>query len=118
MNIFFQTRKIDLLPDEEIFIARRLENLQKFFSPHVHVYVDIQQSRGGRLGSDLFYVSLKIEDGRFHYFADEYQENLRKAFDHAFGDIFRIIRNDRSRSRRLLKGARRGFKNIFKRNYK
>ena len=106
------------MPHDEQFMARRIENLKKFFSPYVYVYIDIEQTKGGKLESDLFYVSIRVEDGALHYFVDEYQENLRKAFDHAFGDIFRVIRNDRSRSRRLLKSAGRGFKRVFKRRYR
>lgn len=118
MNILFRSKNIELQPEHENFMARRLENLGKFFSPHVHIYVDVNQTRGGHLGSHLFYVSIHIEDGKTVYFADEYEENFQKSFNKTFGDIFRIIRNDRSKSRRLLKTTGRGFKKIFKNKYK
>lgn len=114
MQIFFKTRKIDLHPHEQNFMARRIENLGKFFSVNSHTYVDVEQTRASHNGQDLFYISLTIEDGKYNYFAEEYQGDIRKAFDHAYGDIYRIIRNDRSKSRKLLRSAGRAFKKILK----
>jgi ribosome-associated translation inhibitor RaiA len=118
MYILFQTKNITLSSYDEDSMARKIENLSKFFMPDVHIYIDIDYTRGGHFEKDVYYVSLRIDSAKTQYFADEYQETLRFAFDSAFGDIFRMIRNDRSRSRQLFTRASRQFKKTFKRTYR
>ncbi len=113
MQIFFKTRRVELYIDEKNFIARRIENLEKFFSPDAHAYIDVEQTRVSNSGDDLFYVSITIEDGKYNYFADEYGSDIRKAFDSSYGDIYRMIRNDRSKSRKLLRSTGRTIKRIL-----
>ena len=115
MQIFFQAKKIELDRDEQDFMARRLENLAKFFSPHAHSYVDVEKTRASHNGQDLYYISIHIEDGAARYFVDGYQENIRKTFDSVYADLYRSIRNDRSKSRALLKSAGRKIKGMFTR---
>ena len=115
MQIFFQTKRIDLDENEKAFMVRRIEGLNKFFSPHAHVYIDVEQTRASHNGRDLYYVSLKINDGRYRYFTEEYQDSVRKAFNNAFGDMYRVVRKDRGRAQAILKSAGRRFKRLFRR---
>ena len=115
MQIFFQTKKIELNDYNREYMARRVEGLRKFFSPHAHAYIDLERTRADHNGRDLYYVSLRIEDGRHRYFVEEYQDDIRKSFDHAYGNIYRVIRDDRSKSRALLKSAGRMFKRMVRR---
>ena len=115
MQIFFQTRKMELSPDEKAFMARRIEGLNKFFSHYAHAYIDVEKTRGGRNGDDLYYTSIRIDDAPHHYFAEEYQADVRKSFDNAYADLYRIIRKDRSKAQRIMKSAGRRFKNLFRR---
>ncbi|MGB0925126.1 MAG: HPF/RaiA family ribosome-associated protein [Minisyncoccia bacterium] len=118
MQIFFQTKKVNITQGEQDFMARRIEGLEKFFSPHAHAYIDVEKTRASHNGHDLYYVAIKIDDAPHRYFAEEYQADTRTAFDHAYGDLYRVIRNDRSKSRSMLKSAGRKFKQIFKRKAK
>ncbi len=114
MQIFFKTRRIELYTEEQNFMVRRIENLRKFFTSNAHAYIDVEQTRTDNSGQDLFYVSITIEDGKYNYFADEYQSDIRKAFNHSYGDVYRIIRNDRSKSRKLLRSTGRAFKKMLR----
>lgn len=118
MQIFFQTKKIELHPEEQNFMARRIEGLNKFFSSHAHAYIDVEKTRANHKGHDLFYVSINIDDGPHKYFTEEYQADTRKAFDEAYGDMYRVIRKDRGRSQAVLKSAGRRFKKLFQRKAK
>lgn len=118
MQIFFRTKKTEVNAHDQDYMARRIEGMQKFFSPHAHAYVDLERTRASHRGHDLYYVAIKIEDGHYKYFAEEYQSDIRKSFDHAYGDIYRIIRNDRSKSRTMLKSAGRAFKKVFQKRRK
>ncbi len=118
MQIFFQTKKISLDEAEQDFMARRIECLDKFFSKHARCFVDVEKTRADNNGKDLYEVTFNIEDGSVRYFAEEYQSSVRKAFDHAYQEIYRSIRNERGRSRAILKQAGRAFKSLFKRRYK
>jgi ribosome-associated translation inhibitor RaiA len=118
MQIFFQTKKLELHEEEKSFMARRIEGLNKFFSPYAYVYIDVEQTRASHNGRDLYYVSIKIDDGKYKYFTEEYQDGVRKAFDHAYGDMYRVVRKDKGKARAVLKSAGRRFKRIFKRKAK
>ncbi len=118
MQIFFQTKKIDLEQTEQDFMARRIEALNKFFSPYARCFIDIEKTRADNNGKDLYKVECQIEDGAVRYFTEEYQSSVRKAFDYAYQEIYRSIRNERSRSRTLIKRTGRAFKSLFKKRYK
>lgn len=115
MNIYFQTRNIEVPAHEKEFMANRMHGLDKFFSWDTHGYIDIEKTRASHHGRDLYYISIKIDDVDTHYFTEEYRENVRKAFDYAYGEIFRIVRDERSRSRTLMRKAGKQIKKIFKR---
>lgn len=118
MQIFFRTKNLEVTEGTKSFIANRVNGLAKFFSPHAHVYADLEKTRADHNGRDLFYTAITIEDGHARYFVEEYKDELRKSFDHAYSDLFRVVRNDRSKSRQLVKRAGQKFKNIFKKKYK
>ena len=115
MHIFCQTKKIELERGEQDFMAARIEGLAKFFEPDAHTYVDIEKTRSSHNGEDLYYIAIHVKEGVVRYFVDGYQENIRKTFDNVYADLYRNIRNDRSKSRELLKSARRNIKDFFKR---
>ena len=118
MDIFFQARNLELDHQIKDFMANRMYGLSKFFSPHVQAFVDVQKTRSSHHGEDLYYISIAIEDGKHRYFTEEYQENVRKTFDHAYGEIFRIVRDDRSKARRITRKAGASLKKLFKRGRK
>lgn len=118
MQIFFQTKKTEVNTHDQDYMARRIDGMQKFFSPYAHVYIDLERTRASHHGDDLYHVSIKIEDGRYKYFSEEYKSNIRESFDYAYGDIYRIIRKDRSKSSTMLKSAGRAFKKIFQKRHK
>ena len=118
MQIFFQAQKIEIQPGEQDFMARRIEGLSKFFSPQAHTYIDVEQTRPSHNGQDIFRVAIHIEDGSARYFVDGNEGSVRKAFDEVYADLYRSVRNDRSRSRTVLKSAGRKFKNLFTRRKK
>lgn len=116
MNIFFQTHNLEIDQAEKQFMSRRIEGLDKFFSPDASVYIDVERTRADQHGEDLYRTSIRIEDAKLHYYAEDFKESIRSSFDHAYGDIFRIIRNDRSRSRTLARKAGKRIKKFFKRS--
>lgn len=117
MNIYFQTHSLDVSDVEKQFISRRIEGLAKFFGQSTSVYIDIEKTRADQHGDDLYRVSIRIEDGPLHYYTEDYRETIRTSFDHAYGDMFRMVRNDRSRSRTLARRAGARIKKFFKRSH-
>ncbi|MFT7327856.1 MAG: ribosome-associated translation inhibitor RaiA [Crocinitomicaceae bacterium] len=115
MNIYFQTTNIKVTQDEKNFMANRMYVLNKFFSWDTSTYIEIERTRKSYNGHDLYYVSIKIDDPEYQYFAEEYRENVRSAFDHAYGDAFRLVRSHRSKSRNLVRRAGLKIKRLFKR---
>lgn len=105
MNIYFQTKNIDLHPHEKEMMANRMYGLNKFFSWDTNAYIDIERTRQSQHGDDLYYASIKIDDPTNQYFTEEYKENVRKAFDHAYGDMFRVVRSHRGKSRNIARRA-------------
>ena len=115
MNIFFQSRNLDLNEDSKRMMAQRMYGLDKFFSVYAKAFVNVEKTRASHHGHDLYYTSIHIEDGQARYFTEDYKESVRKSFDHSYGEIFRIIRDERSKSRTLTRKAGKVIKNIFKR---
>ncbi len=115
MNIYFQSKNIDLYQDTKNMMANRMYGLNKFFSHDTNAYIDVERTRASHNGDDLYHVSIKIDDAHNQYFAEEYKENIRKAFDHAYGDMFRMVRSHRSKSRNLARRAGARIKRIFRR---
>lgn len=115
MNIFFQVRNIDIDQSSKEGMANRMYGLNKFFSPDARAFIDVEKTRASHNGHDLYYVSIHLEDGKDRYFTEDYQENVRKSFDHAYGELFRIVRDDRSKSRSIAKKAGAQLKKIFRR---
>ena len=117
MNIYFQTKDVEMHPDEKNFMANRLYGLNKFFSYDTSAYVDIKRTtRHHNNAPDLYYVSIKIDDPLNQYFTEEYKDDARKAFDHAYGDMFRVVRSHRSKSRNLARRAGAHIKKIFRKH--
>lgn len=114
MDIFFQAKNIELVPAIKEHMAQRIYGLNKFFSPYAKAYIDVEKTRSSRNGADLYYTSISIQDGKFQYFTEDYQDDVRKSFDHTYGEIFSIIRNDRSKSRKLAKKAGTRIKKLFR----
>ena len=115
MNIYFQTKNLEVTQYEKNMMANRMYGLNKFFSWDTHAYIDIERTRSSQHGQDLYYVSIKIDDPQNQYFTEEYRENVRKAFDEAYGDMFRVVRSHRSKSRNLARRAGAHIKCILKR---
>lgn len=115
MNIYFQSKNLDIPQDTKNMMANRMYGLNKFFAPDTNAYVNIERTTSQNNGPDIYYVSLKIDDPHNQYFTEEYQENIRKAFDGAYGDMFRVVRSHRSKSRNLARRAGQRIKKIFKR---
>ena len=67
-------------------------------------------------GDDVYHTSIRISEGKHNYFADEYRESILASFDYAYQDIFRIIRNDRSKSRKLSRRLGAQLKRMFKKS--
>jgi len=115
MNIYFQAKNVEIHPNIKDTMANRMYGLNKFFSWDTNAYIDIERTRQSHHGHDLYYVSIKIDDAHNQYFTEEYKENVRKAFDHAYGDMFRVVRSHRSKSRNIARKAGSKIKRIFKR---
>lgn len=115
MEIFFQTQDIQINSYIKDHIAGRMYGLNKFFSSSAKAYIDIKKTRASNSGDDLYYVSVNIEDGKHQYFTEEYEENIRKAFDEAYQEMFRMVRNDRSKSRNLARKAQAQIKKLLRR---
>jgi ribosome-associated translation inhibitor RaiA len=115
MNIHFQHKNVTLNDDLKQIISNRMKGMRKFFSPDVKAFIDVERTRSSNNGNDLYCVSIKLQDAQYNYFTDDYQENIRKAFDEAYGELFRMVRNERSRSRVLARRASARIKNMFRR---
>jgi ribosome-associated translation inhibitor RaiA len=115
MNIFFQTRNMDVSQKLRDIMANRLYGLSKFLSTDAQVFVSVEKTRASQSGDDLFYVSLNIEDGSERYFTEEYADDVRNSFDQSYREIFRIIRDERGRSRNLARRAGARLKKLFRR---
>lgn len=114
MNIYFQAKNVEIQDDFKQFMAERMYGLNKFFSPHANAYVDMEKTHNSHNGNDLYYLSIKIDDPIQLYFVEEYRENLRKAFDHAYENSFRVVRNERKKTRSLARRASASLKRLFK----
>lgn len=115
MNIFFRTKDLVIPDNSKQTMVNRMNGLRKFFSWEANAYIDIEQTHQSHNGHDLYYVSIKIDDPHNQYFTEEYKESVRAAFDHAYGDMFRVVRSHRSKSRNLARKAGDKIKKIFKR---
>ncbi|MCI5051192.1 MAG: HPF/RaiA family ribosome-associated protein [Candidatus Pacebacteria bacterium] len=116
MNIYFRAKDLNIPSESKQMMANRLFGLNKFFSYDTNAYVDVEQTHQSHHGHDLFYVSIKIDDPHNQYFTEEYRENIRSAFDHAYGDMFRVVRSHRSKSRNLARKAGQKIKRLFRKN--
>ncbi len=116
MNIFFQDKNFDLHASEKEFMANRMYNLRKFFSPYAQAYIDVERTRASMTGDDLYRITIRLDDGPHRYFTEEFQRDVRTTFDHAYGDIFRMVRNERSRSRTMARRAQERLKRLFKKS--
>ena len=115
MQIYFADRKIELTEDDKLFMIRRLEGLEKFFKgAEPKFFVTIEKDYGNLHGEDLYRASLKIVDGTQNYFSEDKGEDVRKAFDEAYRDLFRIVRKDRARAQALMRSAGRFVKSIIR----
>lgn len=114
MEIFFQLHDVHINDYIKEHIAARLQGLDKFFHHTAKAYVDIKKTNSSNSGDHLFYVSIHIEEGKFRYFTEEYEENIRKAFDEAYQEMFRIVRDDRSKSRSLARRAGAQLKRLLR----
>jgi len=114
MNIYFQTKSVEINQREKNFMAHRLYRFNTFFSWDTNAYIDIERTRPSHHGDDLYYVSIKIDDPQNQYFTEEYQENIRKAFDQAYRDMFRVVRSHRNKSRNLARRAGAKIKKLLK----
>ena len=115
MNVYFQYKNLTLNDDLKEIISNRMDGMNKFFSPDAKAFVDVQRTRSSNNGNDLYCVSIKLQDAKYNYFTDDYQESIRKAFDEAYAELFRMVRNERSRSRVLARRASARIKNMFRR---
>lgn len=115
MNIFFQSQNMDLDPAMKDFMASRLYGLEKFFSEHAQLYVNVEKTRSSHNGDDLYHISLQVDDGKYRYYTDESQENVRKAFDDVYDEMFRIVRDDKKKERSLARRAGAHLKKLFRR---
>ena len=116
MNIFFRTKNTDIPEHTKMMMVHRMNGLRKFFNAEAKSYIDVERTHQSHHGHDLYYVSIKIDDPYHQYFSEEYRENIPSAFDHAYGDMFRIVRSHRSRSRNLMRKAGKRIKQLFRRN--
>jgi len=115
MNIYFQKKNIDIYAQDQDVMAERMCGLNKFFLYGTHVYVDLERTRASHNGRDLYYASIHISEQGKKYFAEEYRENLHKAFSYAYENILRVVRNDKSKARNIARKAGQKIKSIFKR---
>ena len=115
MNIFFQTRNLELDQDMRDVIANRLYGLSKFLTPDAQIFVSVEKTRASHNGDDLYYISLNVEDGAHRYFTEEYSEAVRSSLDQSYQEIFRIIRDERGKSQSLARRAGSRLKKLFRR---
>ena len=76
--------------------------------------IDIEKDRNQNSGDDIYHTSIRINEAHNSYFSEEYRESVLASFDYAYQDIFRIIRNDRSKSRKLSRRLGARVKRMFK----
>ncbi len=115
MNIFFQTQHIEVQQSAKDTMAQKMYSIQRLLSPYAKAFVDIQKTRASHNGRDLYSVSITIEDGKHHYFAQEYHEEVKTTFDRAFADISRQVREEKSKTRSLTRRAGASLKRLFRR---
>ena len=115
MQIFFQTRRVELEDNDTEYIKGRIDKLQKkFFSDSAQFFVTVEKTRGDLHGDDLYEVSIRAEDGPEHYFAEDHRDTIINSFDAAYADLYRLIRKERGRTRALLKSAGRKIKQMLR----
>lgn len=115
MNINFQSKNLDLFQDTKNMMANRMYGLNKFFPQDTSAFIDVQRTTNHHNnGPDIYYVSIKIDDPHNQYFTEEYQDTIKKAFNGAYGDMFRVVRSHRSKSRNLARRAGAQIKRIFR----
>lgn len=114
MNIFFQTQNIEVNQFNRDAMAQKMYSVERLLSPYAKGYIDIQKTRASHNGKDLYSVSITIEDGKHHYFAQEYHEEVKTTFDRTFADIARQVKDDKSKSRTLARKAGASLKRLFR----
>lgn len=115
MRIFFKNKNTDIPAHLETFMANRIDGIAKFFADDAHAYVDVEKTSNSHNGNDLFYVSIRLRDGGQEFFTEEYADDVRKAFDRAYAENYRIIRKQRGRLRDVSRKAGSHLKKIFRR---
>ncbi len=115
MQIFFHTKDVELESTNTEYIKERLEKLQrKFFSESTQFFVNVEKTRGDLHGDDLYEVSIRVEDGPEHYFAEDRRDTITNTFDEAYSDLYRIVRKERGKTRSVLKKAGRKIKKLLR----
>ena len=115
MNTFFQTQHLDLDIDTQSGMVSKMEGLNRFFSPDAKAFINIEKTRASNNGDDLYYLSIQIEDGKYQYYTKEEEESVQAAFNQAYAELFRIVRDDKRKSRSLARRAGQSLKNLFRR---
>ena len=115
MRIFFKHKNTDIPAHLESFMANRIRGIAKFFSHDAHAYIDVEKTSTSHHGNDLFYVSIRLRDAGHEFFTEEYADDIRKAFDRAYAENYRVIRKQRSRLRDVSRKAGSRLKRIFRR---
>lgn len=115
MHTSFQTRNLTLDLNQTSSMEERVQDLKKFFSDNAHTYIDVEKTRNRQNGDDLYHVSIQIEDGKFRYFTEAYEEDVRSAFDRSFNEMRRMVREDKSKLRDLTRRAGLQLKKLFRR---
>ena len=114
MNISFQFKNMDVDQSMQNHITDRLKGLRKFFSEQVQFFVLAEKPRSSHNGDDLYYISLNIEDGKYQYFIDEYEKDVRTAFDNLYDESFRLVRDDKKKERNIARRAGARLKKLFR----
>lgn len=115
MNIFFQSQHMELDQSMKDSMTTRLHGLEKFFSEHAQIFVNVEKTRSSYNGDDLYFVSLQTDDGKYRYYTEEHEESVRKAFDNAYDEMFRVVRDDKQKARSLARKAGAQLKKLFRR---
>lgn len=116
MNIDFQTKNCELVPEFREYIARKLSGLTKFYHQDTtRIFVDIEQNPAVQSGPELFRVGIKIDSPEGSIFTEEKESDMRRAFDKAHKEIVRMVKTERGKSQNLARRAGAKIKSLFKR---
>lgn len=116
MNINIKATNIELTEAINSYVRLKLEGLDKFKKPEeeMQVFVEVGKTSNRHKNGNYFKAEFNIDISGKKFYTVSEKEDLYKAIDDAKKETLRQIKNNRGRSRELMKRGSLAIKKILK----